>query len=245
MALITHGLFDTIDLVAMSLARIKEFEPPEGYYLAFSGGKDSCVIKHLADRAGVKYDAHYNAIGIDPPELTRFIHRHHPDVKFEITRPSIFRMMIKKQIPPTRIARWCCAAYKEKGGHDRTVMLGVRWAESVNRKKKRRLYEVCYKDKQQRILNPIIDWGNDDVWEYIKGNNIPYCKLYDEGFKRLGCVMCPMGGSAGMKKGAERYPKIAQRWKRAFDEMPGYTYEWWIENKKKENEDQECFNFDN
>lgn len=48
------------DKVETAIQRIKMFEPSDGYYLAFSGGKDSVVIKALADMAGVKYDAHYN-----------------------------------------------------------------------------------------------------------------------------------------------------------------------------------------
>ena len=47
------------DKVQVAIERLKTFEPPEGYYLVFSGGKDSVVIKALADMAGVKYDAHY------------------------------------------------------------------------------------------------------------------------------------------------------------------------------------------
>lgn len=59
--------------VETAIERIKTFEPPEGYFLAFSGGKDSVVIKALADMAGVKYDAHYHITSVDPPELVRFV----------------------------------------------------------------------------------------------------------------------------------------------------------------------------
>lgn len=59
--------------VETDIERIKTFEPPEGYFLAFSGGKDSVVIKALADMAGVKYDAHYQITSVDPPELVRFV----------------------------------------------------------------------------------------------------------------------------------------------------------------------------
>ena len=54
--------------VNKSILRLKTFEPPEGYYLAFSGGKDSCVLKWLADTAGVKYHAVYRITSVDPPE---------------------------------------------------------------------------------------------------------------------------------------------------------------------------------
>ncbi|GAH60807.1 unnamed protein product, partial [marine sediment metagenome] len=46
---------------------LQENEPVEGYYLAFSGGKDSVVIYDLAEKAGVKFDAHYCVSPIDPP----------------------------------------------------------------------------------------------------------------------------------------------------------------------------------
>ncbi len=71
-------------LVQKSIERLKFFEPvKEGYYLAFSGGKDSVVLKRLAEMAGVKFDAHYSVTTIDPPELTQFIRKYHPDVKWE------------------------------------------------------------------------------------------------------------------------------------------------------------------
>lgn len=55
--------------VEVAIERLKAFEPPDGFYLAFSGGKDSIVVKKLADMAQVKYDAHYSVTSVDPPEL--------------------------------------------------------------------------------------------------------------------------------------------------------------------------------
>lgn len=75
-----------LDRVEVAIKRLQTFEPPEGYYLAFSGGKDSVVIKALADMAGVKYDAHYNVTSVDPPELIQFVREHHTDVKWEFPR---------------------------------------------------------------------------------------------------------------------------------------------------------------
>lgn len=69
-------------MVEVAIERLKAFEPKEGYYLAFSGGKDSVTVKALADMAGVKYDAHYNVTSVDPPELVRFV-QSFPDVKFD------------------------------------------------------------------------------------------------------------------------------------------------------------------
>lgn len=63
--------FSGKDKVEVAIDRLKSFEPEEGYHLAFSGGKDSVVIKALADMAQVKYDAHYNLTSVDPPELVQ------------------------------------------------------------------------------------------------------------------------------------------------------------------------------
>lgn len=273
------------DKVQVAIDRLKAFEPPEGYYLAFSGGKDSVVIKALADMAEVKYDAHYNLTSVDPPELVHFIKEKHPDVV--IDRPkdkdgnqvTMWNLIPKKRIAPTRIARYCCQELKEHGGDGRMTITGVRWAESANRKnnqghitvmkggkqdldklvgsgnftetlrggvvlnndneESRKMVEQCYK-LSKTVVNPIIDWLDSDVWEFIHEYEIPYCKLYDEGYKRLGCIGCPM--STHQSEKLERYPKYKQAYIRAFDRMiEAFTdkskcgwktgedvYKWWI-----------------
>lgn len=127
--------------VKASIERLKAFEPEEGYYLAFSGGKDSVVCKALLEEAGCKYDATYRVTSVDPPELVRFIMKQHPDVKREVPRYdngkpiTMWNLIVKKLYPPTRLARFCCQYLKESGGDGRLTVTGVRWAESVNRKK--------------------------------------------------------------------------------------------------------------
>lgn len=231
------------DKVEQAIERIKTFEPPEGYYLAFSGGKDSVCIKALADMAKVKYDAHYNITTVDPPELVQFI-KTFKDVSMDSayyedgTRITMWNLIAKKKMPPTRIVRYCCKYLKETQAEGRFVITGIRRAESARRANTRSGLEVSdYKTtirervdpdnpdqemihicqtKAQRILNPIIDWSDDEVWEFIKQNNIRYCELYDQGCKRLGCIGCPM---ANQKEEFERYPKIKQAYIHAFDKM--------------------------
>lgn len=250
--------------VKVSIERLKAFEPEEGYYLAFSGGKDSVVCKALLDMAGCKYDATYRVTSVDPPELVRFIKEKHPDVKMEIPRYkdtskpiTMWNLIPKKMMPPTRVGRYCCQYLKESGGDGRMTVTGVRWAESVNRKKNqglvtvygkhsakdfsddfqdtrrggvilvndnedsRRLIEQCFK-RHKTAINPIIDWEDRDVWSFIMGNKIPYCELYDQGYKRLGCIGCPMASQREREREFNRWPKYKDAYLRAFDKMLQY-----------------------
>lgn len=168
--------------IAIAIERLKTFEPPEGYYVAISGGKDSTVVYDLVKKANVKADFHYNVTNLDAPETIRFIKQYMPDVKFDFPTLTFWKLLLKKKIPPTRIARWCCAELKEKGGEGRLVVTGIRWNES-NKRRNRKMIENCY-NRQKRFLHVIIDWTEADVWDYIQSNNLPYNPLYDRGYKK-------------------------------------------------------------
>lgn len=151
------------DKVQVAIDRLKAFEPTEGYYLAFSGGKDSVVIKALADMAEVKYDAHYNLTSVDPPELVQFI-KTFDDVKIEIPRDkdgkqiTMWNLIPKKKMPPTRVVRYCCKELKEMGGKGRMVITGVRWAESSNRKQNQG--EITVMQPKKKLKEELLDSGN-------------------------------------------------------------------------------------
>ena len=136
MALIERDLFGKKhDRVETAIKRFKTFEPAEGYYLADSGGKDSTAVRALARMAGVRFDSHYNVTTIDPPALVRFIREKHQETIFERPELSMRELIVRKQFPPTRIQRYCCAELKEAKGAGRVVVTGVRWAESARRRK--------------------------------------------------------------------------------------------------------------
>ena len=229
-------------------------------YLCQSGGKDSCVIEHLAVASGVEFTSNHNLTGIDHPELIYHLRKHYPETIIHRPEKTFGSYMLDKQFPPLRQQRWCCELLKEGGG-DGVIVIGIRWAES-SRRAKRKFFEVCRKDKERRYLSPIIDWSDADVWTYIRDNKLPYCGLYDEGYDRLGCLMCPMASAKQRKAEARRYPRYKRLYLRWFTRLyehrqregrpvenwnsPEEFFDWWLcdDVAAQEKAGQMCLAFD-
>lgn len=165
---------------------------------------------------------------------------------------SMWNLIPQKLMPPTRLVRCCCYILKEQGGKDRFICTGVRWAESTKRQgrnafetlnkskdkkillgdndDKRLLFENC-RLKAKRVVNPIIDWTDKDIWDYIAEQKIEVNPLYCEGFKRVGCVGCPMAGKNGRIIEFNRWPKYKTLYIAAFDRM--------LEGRKRRNKKTE------
>lgn len=208
MSIFQEDMLTGLNKVETAIALLQAVEPPVGYYGAFSGGKDSCVIKHLTAAAGVKADWHYCVSPIDPKEVQDFIKQTHPDVQWDYYARG-FRKMIELNGMPLRQGRWCCRFIKEAGGLGRTVITGIRHAESAKRKSRK-----CFEKGRvgnKIFVHPIITWSDGEVWEYIGVHNLKVCSLYAEGFHRIGCVLCPF--HRNVKYELERFPKIAKLWR--------------------------------
>ena len=199
--------------IDISIAILREFEPPEGYWLAFSGGKDSVALLGLARLAGVRFDAHYSMTTIDPPEVTRFIKREFPEVEWERPRRNFFDGVRVRGLP-TRVARWCCAELKEVGGNDRTVLLGLRAEESAARARRGQV-SACAK-RRAWFISPLLHWTEPDVWAFLETEGLPHCSLYDEGWSRIGCVVCPF--ERNVAASMARWPGIWRAVRRALDD---------------------------
>jgi phosphoadenosine phosphosulfate reductase len=278
--LVEQTLFGKQDKIAGALERIHAFASAAekiagGYTVCVSGGKDSSIITELCLMAGVPCTFAHAHTSIDHPQTVYFIREEAERLRrlgytftIEIPRTREGKQktmwnLVAKYGFPTRIQRYCCAQLKEFVGKGKYVITGVRWAESVQRRKQRGVHEVLtarMADKiilnndndmkrkfteictgqQKYVLNPIVDWSDDEVWEFITQRNIPVNPLYAQGSKRVGCIGCPLNRKSVQdletlprykaayiragekyleKKKAEGNPAI---WKSAED-----YYNWW------------------
>lgn len=260
-------------------------DPENGFWLAFSGGKDSQALYHLAKMADVKFEAHYSVTTLDPPEVVYFIKTNYPDVICDRPELNFWQLCLKKRALPTMRMRFCCAVLKETKGAGTVTLTGVRREESIRRAKRKEAETVtnkqknkfygsyeqldqftrtkenegisCISGKDKIVINPLIEWTEADVWYFLKEViKVPYCKLYDQGWKRLGCLFCPMASKKNIIRQSKLYPKYKEALLRTIHRLRlnGYmnnykeltdeeVYQWWIskqgiktwyENNKKQ-----------
>lgn len=248
---------DKVDIAVRRLQEAAEmsqalYEKP--LVVAYSGGKDSDTILKLAQIAKIPFEVLHNHTSADAPETVyhvrnKFRELELSSIKCDIDyhvqpdgkRVTMWNLIPRKLMPPTRLMRYCCSELKEGGGKDRFIITGVRWAESAARKKNRGSLEVIARRKERslilsndndedrrlfescqmagkRVANPIIDWTTEDVLDFCKAEKVNLCPLYAEGWHRVGCIGCPMAGKKRYMEFA-RYPTYKKAYIAAFDRM--------------------------
>lgn len=241
--------------VSEAIEFIRANYPPEGYIVKFSGGKDSIVLLDLVKKAGVSFEARYNFTCLEPPELLWFMKREYPEVRWVKPKKS-FWTYLERVGPPTKARRWCCTKLKHVSSPDergRRILVGIRADESKKRLERGRVVEN--KDGKNFVYAPLFYFTEDEVWMYIEREGLRYPFIYDEGFNRVACVVCPFlcgEGRAGgyrplLVKHMERWPRFyerfelgVRRWferKREFWESVGVrdageVIERWYKNKR-------------
>ena len=209
-------------------------------FVSISGGKDSDVMKHIVDIAfnelreeGINVD--YNLIAFntsnDTAETYKHLKQHHKMTKENIISPEVgfYQWIVDKKnyFTPTRFVRNCCSTYKEGQltkimgkKEDTLTFLGMRSPESVKRKD----YDFDLNEAQKKIgkkpnvpenwlrFLPIVKWTDAEVWLYILNRKMKYNDMYNKGFNRIGCLMCPYQSDVVELLIKNHYPKQWKRW---------------------------------
>ena len=255
----------SVTLLRKAEGLAKMYDNDDGFFLAFSGGKDSQALYHVTKMAGVLFKGHFSPTSVDPPDLIRFIKNEYPSVEWGHLDFSIYKRAVERRILPTMRVRWCCADFKETAGAGKVTLIGIRKEESArrakrhevevsnkkfsgsldefedwskaeierktNRKSKRKINEDefsvkqdsevhCINGKDSILISPIFDWTEKDIWYFLdKIIGAPHCKLYDEGYKRIGCILCPMSSPKSKQRDIERFPHVKRNWIKAIKEI--------------------------
>jgi phosphoadenosine phosphosulfate reductase len=215
-------LSDMYDLMKDSIEQIRSVWRQGDYplYVCFSGGKDSQVLLEMVRESGVPHRVAYNVTSVDPPEVVRFIRDFYPECEFAYPPLGMDKLIRERGMLPTRKHAFCCDFLKERIGPNNHIhVVGVRREESARR---RRLWSAPTNTRQgrsqsQMVLAPLLEWPSDLIWLYIKTRKLPYCKLYDNGWARIGCIGCPMISGKKRLEQFLQYPRIHTRWRRAAD----------------------------
>lgn len=247
----------------------------------YSGGKDSDVMLELFKRSGIVFEVHNSHTTADAPQTVYHIRKVFRDLElqgikcgidyhkqFDGSRITMWNLIPKKLIPPTRLARYCCSDLKESGCANRMIATGVRWAESNKRRGRevfetisriehdktkvtdekmlltdnddtRRLFEQCQM-KAKTVVNPIIDWKDNDIWDYYWNECKIHNPLYEMGYYRVGCIGCPMAGKSRWKEFAD-FPAYKRAYINAFDEMVKIRNQNGLPNKRNWKNGEEVF----
>lgn len=209
--------------------------------VSYSGGKDSLVALDIAYKAfGGDIELVFNDTGLELPETINNV-KHVSEsygLKLHVASAGdVFWSGVKLFGPPGKDYRWCCKITKlvplakltrALWPNGALNIVGQRAYESLDRAKSPRIWRNKW-IPHMLTTTPIQDWSQLECWLYIFRYKLPYNKLYERGFDRLGCFLCPSSAVAEFHDVAREYPELWLKWERGLDywrEKTGQPAEW-------------------
>lgn len=185
-------------------------------YVSFSGGKDSLVALDLAIRAGIK-KAVFSDTTIEFPQTLKYIDeiKNFYQIKLDkVKAPKNFFEVVSNVGFPSRRLRWCCEVFKfgplglyAKKNKIGGFVTGLRKEESRRRAKYTSI--DINPGLQIKQLNPILDWKEEEIWDYITKYKLPYNPLYKY-YSRVGCWCCPYRSKNDWDITASKFPDLIE-----------------------------------
>ena len=113
---------------------------------------------------------------------------------------------------PFKVSEQCCDVMKKEPFSryvketNRKSFSGVMASDSNRRNQLAKMFGCNMFDSKIPISRPMLFWLEDNIWEYIKANNIQYSKIYDMGESRTGCMWCMFG--VHLEKNPNRFQRM-------------------------------------
>lgn len=209
--------------------------------VGFSGGKDSLVTYLLSEKAlNRSPPVFFTDTGLELPETISYVREfaNHRGVRIIGNNAGEqFWDSVEVFGPPARDFRWCCKVLKlgpaakaiaEELGGNVLVLMGQRKLESFQRSVEPRVTTNPWVPGQVSG-SPIHNWNALEVWLYVFKEKASFNPLYNRGFLRMGCYLCPATPLAEIESLAETHPVLYERWHEKlleWAERYGFPEEW-------------------
>ncbi|MFO7792501.1 MAG: phosphoadenosine phosphosulfate reductase family protein [Candidatus Saliniplasma sp.] len=187
--------------------------------VAFSGGKDSLATLHLVLDSDVTPDLLFIDTGIELPETIENVKntadKHDLKLVSKKARSGYWKN-VDHFGPSARDYRWCCKTCKlgptallidEEYPGGILSFIGQRRYESKQRMDKGSTWNNPWVPGQE-AASPIQDWTALHVWMYLFIKDAEYNPLYEKGFERIGCWLCPASDIAELESLKDRFEKF-------------------------------------
>ncbi|MBN1134322.1 MAG: phosphoadenosine phosphosulfate reductase family protein [Methanosarcinaceae archaeon] len=208
--------------------------------VSYSGGKDSLAVLQLASECLEDFDILFADTGLEFPETVENVEaiasQYNRTLK-TVSANEAFWKSVDDFGPPTVEARWCCKICKlgpitqlieENYKNGCLTFIGQRKYESDTRAKSERVWKNPWVGNQIGAA-PIQDWTALHVWLYIFKTGAPYNPIYECGFDRIGCWLCPSSSLADIIRLRDTHPEFEKRlndFLLGYAERMGLSREW-------------------
>ncbi|RDJ32037.1 MAG: phosphoadenylyl-sulfate reductase [Crenarchaeota archaeon] len=151
---------------------------PEFRFFTLDTGRLPQATYDIMDDVRKKYGIKFEVLFPDTIEVQQMVHEKGMNLFYDSVENRKLCCEIRKVHPTNKML-------KTLDGW----ITGLRRDQTSNRNEAK-MFEIDTQHDDILKINPIINWTWDQVWKYIKENNVPYNKLLDKGYPSIGCEPC-------------------------------------------------------